>query len=232
MDEIERLQKELVAMPEWDRVWSVREFQSTVWIFKTNAAETLTFLRNRALQDTKRDPLETSAFQDLQQELARLVHNFVAAASTLVDHARVFFTDHGASDLFAAYDQEVDRRFRKGGLHNFVKGLRNFILHQRFPAITSMRTWSSGSEEILHMHFWQKSDFVKWSRWTPEARTFLERAADQINIQHVVSDYESLIGSFYDWVFDKLKEFHQNDERLVAEKQQQIDELVRAAATS
>jgi hypothetical protein len=232
MDEINRLKRQLEAMPEWDRVWSVREFESTVLIFRANAAEALTFLRNRELQDTKRDPLETAAFRDLQQELARLVHNFVAAAATLVDHARQFFTErYGQTDLFALYDQEVERRFRTGGLHNFVKGLRNFILHRRFPAITSMRTWAEG-KPILHMHFWQKSDLLTWSRWTPEARVFLERSVDQINIQNVLSDYEVLVGSFYDWVFEMLKSFHQNDERLVADRLQQIDELAQAAATS
>jgi hypothetical protein len=232
MDEIDRLQRELENMPEWDRLWSVREFEATVRIFRTNAAEVLTFLDDREQRDVNGSPFETAAFRDLQQELARLVHNFTASAFTLVDHARAFFTGrYGSSALYVAYDKEVGSRFKEGPLHNFVQGLRNYIVHHRLPPMTTMRTWSQGGR-VTHFHFWQKSDLLKWNRWTPAAKVFLEQALDQVHVRHVVSDYEKLVNSFYDWVFDRLKDFHSGDERAVAIKQQQIDALVQKLATS
>lgn len=234
MDEVERLQRELEAMPEWDRIWSVREFQSTVSIFRTNAAEVLKFLKESERKDTDHGPFETASFAALQQELARLVHNFVAAAFTLVDHARVFLSErYQATPLYADYNAEVDKRFRKGGLHQFVRGLRNFIVHQRFPPVTSLRTWAEAEgQPVRHMHFWQKVDLLTSKDWNTAAKRYLESAPAQIHISYIVADYEKLVGSFYDWVFARLQAHHDHDERAVAAKQRQIDELVERAAAS
>ena len=231
MDEIGQLQKELEQSPEWDRLWSVREFHSTVQIFRSNAAEVMTFLRDSEQADTNESVFEVEAFRELQQELARLVHNFAAGAFTLVEHARAFFgAAYGTSSLFAAYDAEVETRFRKNPLHNFLQGLRNYVVHQRFPPMTTMRSWSLGGR-ITHLHFWQKMDLLKWERWNVAAKVFLERSLDQIYVKHVVSDYEKLVNEFYEWVFDRLKDFHAGDEQVVADKQRQIDLTVQRLAT-
>ena len=231
MDEIERLQKELEQSPEWDRLWSVREFHSTVEIFRANAAEVMRFLRESEQADTNESVFEVEAFRSLQQELARLVHNFAAAAFTLVEHARAFFgAKYGTSSLFAAYDAEVERRFRKNPLHNFLQGLRNYVVHQRFPAMTTMRSWSQGGR-ITHLHFWQRIDLLKSDRWNATAKLFLEQSIEQIYVKHVVFDYEKLVNEFYEWVFDRLKKFHASDEEVVAHRQRQIDLIVQHLAT-
>jgi hypothetical protein len=83
--------------------------------------------------------------EQFQREVTRLLHNFVAAAFSLVDHARRFFGKHYKdAKSFPDYEDEVKRRFTEDPLCQFVQGLRNYFIHRKPPNISSTMSLSQG----------------------------------------------------------------------------------------
>jgi hypothetical protein len=70
-------------------------------------------------------------------EVMCLLHNFVAAAKSLVDHTRVAYRDlYAASGAIPQYQTEVDRRFVNDPLSKFIAGLREMAQHVRLPMVS------------------------------------------------------------------------------------------------
>jgi hypothetical protein len=230
MDDFEVLEKELREMPEWDRVWAVREFHGSVKVFRVNADHLLEYLAKSQAPEVARELFllqnrdEVAGFQ---QELMRLLHNFVAAAYTLVDHARLFFCErYKPLNLFPDYESEVATRFASTPMARFVQDLRNLVLHTRLPSVTSRMKWTREHGVTEHEQFWQKKDLLRFSRWKPESKAFLACAADEINIGQVVREYTGSVKAFYEWVFERLKEIHAQDQEAVEQKQAAIQKAV------
>lgn len=132
-------------------------------------------------------------------EALRLIHNFVAACTSLIDHSRVFFKRLAKeSRPFPGYQEEVASRFSSDPLAQFVVGLRQYVQHYRLPGIKTSKT-IEGSDVRGRILLLNK-DLLCFSGWNLPARKFLERQDDEINLVEVLESYYCKIVEFHTWL--------------------------------
>ena len=69
------------------------------------------------------------------REVTRLLHNFVAAAKSLVEHTRNHMrAKYAATDFKKEYQARIDQHFTRDPLVQFVEDLRNYMLHKSLAA--------------------------------------------------------------------------------------------------
>jgi hypothetical protein len=131
-DTLRRLQAEISASPGWAALTRIRRLRRTLAILLANSGDL------RAALDFFADPTRSLALWSIERraefdqflgEIDRLLHNFLAAAKTLVDHTRRIMNEaYDGSDLMTQYSAEVERLFSDGP-PTFVQDLRNYFLH-------------------------------------------------------------------------------------------------------
>jgi len=69
------------------------------------------------------------------REVTRLLHNFVAAAKSLVEHTRNHMrAKYAGTDFKKEYQARIDQNFTRDPLVQFVEDLRNYMLHKSLAA--------------------------------------------------------------------------------------------------
>ena len=132
MADVLQLQDELLAMDEYKRLAAVQQFRVSLHIFDGNTKEL------HELFDASRTSPAMFQSETYRWELARRLHNFVAGAFTLVDHARRLYGNSTEYDTrFADSKTEVNNRFVKDPLHQFLQQFRHYCLHYKAPPITT-----------------------------------------------------------------------------------------------
>jgi hypothetical protein len=219
--EMGQLSDELEAMPEYRRLSVIRQFSTSVSLFDTNAQELKNLIRNAEGSTAAIElwRLESRPnLQAFQVELMRLVHNFVASAFTLVDHARRFYNKNYQSDArFPDYDERVRHDFREDPLSQFVQGLRNYVLHKELPDLATAMSYEQGGD-IHHRHYWRLGELKTFDGWNTSAKRFLAEAEADIDIGEVIDLYTAKVRAFYKWVFGRLEEIHTDDLKVVEQK--------------
>ncbi len=162
-------------------------------------------------------------------EIRRLLHNFLAAAKTLVDQTRVIITDgYRNHTFFERYKKEIQDRFATNPTANFVQDLRNYLLHYGLPATFSRVTLSRGihadgltieakvtlsTESLLH-----------WDGWSQAARELLQNAGGDIDLDDIARTYRTSVDQFHRWLTDELTAIHSADLAWLADMSRQLRE--------
>jgi hypothetical protein len=160
-------------------------------------------------------------------ELARLLHNYVAAAISLRDHSlgdyRTIFSYIGGEERHRAI---IDELMKHKNLIEFVVKLRNYSQHDQLPITRNGFSFMEGRYFVSLV----KSSLLKSRKaWSAPAREFINESDDDIYLDEVIDKYhncivsfhESSISLFYELFQSPLSElFKIRDERmiLVAEK--------------
>ena len=149
-------------------------------------------------------------------EVARLFHNFLASAKTLVDHTRCFMEDHYEGTLLKQnYDRRVADHLSQDQLIKFVHDLRNYMLHKGLPTVhmslDATRIPETNSFKVLTTVIINKEKLLLWEKWTQLSRAFLEEAEEHLKISNITSAYSNKILSFYQWFDTQLVEHHKDD---------------------
>jgi hypothetical protein len=153
--------------------------------------------------------------------MMRLLHNFVAASSSLIAHASRLYKNYVTHPSFQNYKQEIKSRFENDPLCQFVKKLRNYTLHWEIPYIGSMVSVIPG-ERMEHTLSLNRDQLLRWDGWNAPAKTFLENSNKEIDLYRVLFEYETKIRDFYDWYYARLREVHEKDILYVDAKQVEI----------
>lgn len=133
------------------------------------------------------------------EETLRLLHNFVAACSSLIDHSRVFIRKlEKDSKPIPGYKEEIDRRFTNDPLSQFVVNLRQFAQHYRLPSISTEKNF--GNDGIKGRVLLLKEDLLLFPNWNAHAKKFIQDQNDDINILEVLSTYHQNIIVFHTWL--------------------------------
>jgi hypothetical protein len=223
------VQDELLAMPEWQRVARVQHFGMTVRLLERNARE-LTAALDTLTHDPRSFHLtsvpERAALNAALEEVLHLLHNFVAAALTLVDHTRVLHDElYAKGSLFPDYEEEKNNRFVTAPLIQFIKCLRQLTQHVRLPHVSFSVDFVQGGpfeRKILL----SKPDLLKWSGWNAAAQKHLGAAPDQIDLDGLVRAYLVAIREFYQWMQQRQAEIHGGDHAAIVRKQREGIELL------
>ena len=212
----------------------------SVNIFLMNAQE-LTGIINRV-----RDPQEglrlwnvdnREAQAQVHREVNRLVHNFVAAAHTLVEHTRVFMKEHYTNTaVYDLYLRKVHEDFTNLPLARFVQDLRNYILHRGLPA--SDYYFHAGQDpnkpeegQTFTMGIrYKTSDLLEWDSWKPPAKKYLTSIGDHLDIHVFTDEYVQRVVSFHQWLDAELNNFHSDDLAQLSSLQSELRVLTGEAA--
>jgi hypothetical protein len=140
------------------------------------------------------------AFEEFLDETERHLHNYVAAATTRVDHFRRFKDAEWpeGSSTGEEYQRRVDEDFKESPLHNFIMKLRNLILHVRLPVSSTTETWQQLGTLSFHIML-NSADLLVWDGWNRLARKYVEQSGQSIDLGDTVSAYTSEIIAFDRW---------------------------------
>lgn len=155
------------------------------------------------------------------EEVVRLLHNYLAACATLIDLARILYEElYQPSGGFPDYKKEVDRRFGSDPLSQFIRKLRNFILHRGIPPVTT--TKSFGADGIKGGVYLRKKELLLFSGWNAKAKEFLESQPESVDLLQVVNDYHRKVVNFYSWVREQRGRIHYREMREAELKRQAL----------
>jgi hypothetical protein len=216
------VQDELMAMPEWNTLARLHSLGTSVRLLEGNADELLRLLWFLT-EDPRSMPLsEVSRQEQLDhvfEEVLRLLHNFVAAARSLVDHTRVLYQElYEEKGLFPEYKEEVGRRFVKNAIVQFVHDLRHLAQHVQLPGISYTLTFDRDSG-LTRQLVLRKEDLLRLHKWKPHAKQYLETAPEGIDVSVLLKEYLKEIRDFYQWMDQRQAEIHAGDAAEVEKKQ-------------
>ena len=181
------------------------------------------------------------AGRQTHREVTRRVHNFVAAALTLVEHTRIFMREHYSGvALFERYQAKIDAEFAQEPLVKFVQDLRNFMLHNGLPNSAMFLKFDSnpdlpgGGTMQTGIHI-RAAPLLEWDNWTTPARTFIENSGEFIDIKSFAEVYTDKVIAFHDWLQGELDQFHLADLeelRVLEQSMRRLDASIGATQPS
>jgi hypothetical protein len=145
-------------------------------------------------------------------EVQFLLHNFVAAAQSLIDHSRVLYKHiYEPSGALPKYQEEVNRRFKSDPLTQFVRGLRQMAEHYRLPTIGadfSMENLPAGGATFETKLQLRVADLRQFSEWKAPAKMYLDAAGASIDVAVATRAYYDHVIDFYNWFRQQQKLVH------------------------
>jgi hypothetical protein len=187
------LMSEVSAVARTYRVFAgnVRQFEGFLAHYDNNVTARLELwdVRNR------------KGFEAFLNEIDRLLHNYLAAATSLRDHSRRLWRKYPPPDpaLTMEYDRLVKECFAESPLANFVQRLRNYSTHSKLPVARGQLTLSreEGDKSTVIL---SKSDLLAWPDWNSAARSFIEsHDGENMDLRSIVSEYTTLVHEFNEW---------------------------------
>lgn len=208
----------------------VHGLTTSLRIVETNYQELSQFL-HFLTEDSRSHHLTT--FQMYQSELpllftnlTRLLHNYVAAAFSLVDHTRrahrILYPD---SSRFPDYQARVDRDFTKDPLSQFMKGLRNYVVHREVVPMefkNHMGGFGSASTfKIERRAMLAVAKLLEWDGWDPLAKSFLKSSSD-LDVGQTTKAYRDKVIAFHAWFQQRVRMTHANELGELYEMQREL----------
>lgn len=199
-----------------DAARRVTQYRYSVELFRRNYEELVVFLDYFCAPSVafSFSPVEQQWLsQEGTKEVTFLLHNFVAAAQSLIDHTRVLYRQlYEPQGKIPEYSGEVQNRFTTDPLSQFVIKLRQMAQHYRLPSlghhtqISDIREGRAGTVSI-EMKL-NTEDLRQFDGWTVPARRFLDAAGPAINLRTVIQKYFEHVADFYEWFGQKQREIH------------------------
>lgn len=148
---------------------------------------------------------------EARREVGFLLHNFVAAAKSLIDHSRAVYRHlYKPKGLIPDYQAEIDRRFLSDPLSRFVVDLRRMAQHYRLPSISITHHFENiGSDTKVDTRLvLSVADLGTFQEWTAPASGYLDRAGKDIDISTLARNYYDHVIAFYGWFRTEQKKVH------------------------
>lgn len=199
-----------------DTAIRVNQFRFSRKLFQRNYDELMAFIDYFCAPNVafSYSPVEQKwLWYEGMHEIARLLHNFVAAALSLIEHTRVVYRQlyepHNAID---EYLERVTATFAQHPLSQFVIKLRQMVQHYRMPSvvnhteISGIRNGMAGDVRIqLRL---SQADLRQFDGWNAPAKRFIDEAGDSIDLRGVIVGYFRHVSNFYDWFDARQREVH------------------------
>ena len=168
--------------------------------------------------------------QIILYHMVRFVHNYLAAAKTLIDHTRTMINDwYKHTDFLGEYKEQIKTRFTNNELAGFIEDLRNYALHYSLP-ITGFRLQVTMNPETREQSeritfFIEKKSLLKWSNWS-KGKGYLQTANTEIVIEQIVDEYYRQVIEFHGWMHKRLDEIHFIELQWLDRMDQRLKELM------
>ncbi|MEW6477167.1 MAG: hypothetical protein AB1679_33345 [Actinomycetota bacterium] len=184
--------------------------QTIAGVFSPNLRELVELLERAArdeglaielIQNVRRPDIR----ERFQAALTRALHNYVASAMTLVDHARRLM--RGRSGPVVDEFQQLKLAVVERGEVQFVHGLRNFMLHRTVPLIghrLSFAHVNTPQQTMRSEVSLSVSQLLEWDRWPGPAKDFLAEQADDLELRPVIRLHGDLTYKLNVWLHTAL----------------------------
>lgn len=142
------------------------------------------------------------------REFSRLLHNYLSSVYTLVEHTRVFLA-HVKNAILSFEYEKRKQTLLNDEIISFMQKLRVFGQHygmSMFSASLDLERVSD-LQPILTMNF-SKKELLKWNGWSQQAKSYLARQEENIDIKVVTEKYQEEIRGFYKWFHRRLSELY------------------------
>lgn len=159
--------------------------------------------------------------QAYQGEYIRLLHNYIAAGSSLIDHSRRFIKEYANSEFVKAYEQkrkEIADTFE----HSFLVSMRNYIVHRDIPPIGWRMKITESTDTDEYEATLSVPALLEWGKWSALVRQKLQEAVPTLALVPLITRHGTMIDEFYEWIFGQFKELHGQEIEQVNELIQQL----------
>ena len=166
-------------------------------------------------------------------EFDQRLHNVVASASTVIDHAREMMTAYVGTPFGEAFEAR-NAAVRDDGRAAFLRRLRNFLLHVRgvLPITNTFSMSASrpgGAASLASSVRLDIKTMLAWSGWTAPSRSYLLSAGKFVDLGEVLRWYHSATAELWVWANTAMHEHHVAD---FAERDNLVDEYDQLYATA
>src|ERR1035437_3601754 len=158
---------ELNAMPEQQTLGKISQFGISIEIFNGNYDELIHHLK---IHNTPQVSLKLMSIDQrhllhaYQREITRFLHNYIASALSLTDHARNHYRElYSDNNLFPDYQDEINKRFVKNQLAVFIKDLRQYFQHYQMPGVSSQLVYTKDTPDFVMTILLPTKEMAKFS---------------------------------------------------------------------
>lgn len=151
-------------------------------------------------------PANQPKLDQKQLDVRKAIFTASAATMALVDHFRRFSKKYPVEK---SNEMRVEV-FGDSGIHDFIQGLRNYILHVKIAEANWVisRDFKNKTRDV-NFYFYI-DDLKKFKDWKPAAKVFLERHGDKVNVYNTFSTYLECVKKYYTWHKNSLLiEYHE-----------------------
>ena len=210
---IVELMHELWQMPEYQLYQDLRGLEISIYTFHRNFTTLdglLTFLTSDERADFLFIVKNHDKLVEVGKEIVCALHNFVAAAQSLIDHTRNLYNKlYLPAQQFPEYQERVITEFAQDSLAQFVKCLRQYCQHYKAPEINVQTTFPQGFEaRPTRKVRLALNDLRTFDGWNATAKKYLQTVEEAVDIQQVVNEYRNKVMAFYRWVQERQDEIH------------------------
>lgn len=147
-------------------------------------------------------------------ELVRLLHNYLASVTSLIDAQRVVMRHRWPSEKKGVYSEfetkDYDERRRstfETGESEFMVKLRNYCTHYSvpLPSLGTAVSWQDGGP-VLQVNTLQldRELLLRWDGWGGPGRAYLERQAVHFDLAPIIERYMKSVRKFYEWFWNEI----------------------------
>ena len=180
-----KLERAILSHPGGKIFKKIEEIERSLYIFDGN-------FRDLLIDIDEFSKAENLVFFDVSNkekldriliEIARRLHNFVAAAISLVEHTRKIISELYIDTAFMSeYQSELEKRIITNELIQFVHDLRNFTLHYELPPVGA----NLDLNKIQHKLIIDVESFKEWDNWKSLPKKFLASQSSNIFLRDLV----------------------------------------------
>jgi hypothetical protein len=213
-EELREIDREIEASEGFRLYNRMNLLEKSYFIFDTN------YLNLRHVLDEFEQPMvflklweekTRDRFDLFINDVIRLFHNYLAGATTLIDHVDTLQDGlYEGSGFSNEYQARWEEQFRGSALPRFVEDLLIYILHQGLPlALAEMNFGRIGSGvEVDSAIKLDVSKLGEWGHWSEKGREYLDTLEGKVKLDDIVKEYTSVVASFYQWFVLRQSELH------------------------
>jgi hypothetical protein len=160
--------------------------------------------------DLRNRDFQAQRFEEVKKEIARLLHNYLAARFSLKEQTHAEEKSLTNPSLVSAIKAKKGELFKDNHESAFLQDLRNYIQHRSLPLLKKQSsisfTFGQPDFDINHSLYLDTNKLLEWNKWTSPAKRHLSNHAQQISIQETIKSDFFRTQSFYQWLICKLSE--------------------------
>jgi hypothetical protein len=194
-------------------VWKMKGLQVTYFIFSENRTQLLNAVNAFEHQDNTSQLWAVEnrrVLRHFHKEIARLLHNFLASAATLIDHSRIFVNDvYEDGPFYQEYQANMEEVFARSELAAFIKGLRNWMVHKGLVPLVACLSGKDSNDLSVSSLVLSLETLRSWNKWSARAKGYLASLHSDPELRTIISSYGDLVETFYLWFEKRIQQIHE-----------------------